>query len=1547
MVVLIMLMYSRHSFDLTDTSTLEKSRDPVVFNDERYVSQQSHEPESSSSSLKMLHVHRVSQDEPQVISIEGSNLEENHRIQVNGSPCRILSFCSTLVKCRSKILINKKRLQIKIFTNNGSLLYKKETFLSHSYNEEVSKQSQQEERSDQTHRILQNIKSGAWSDPESWKDNRVPNAKDTIVVIPQDQQIILNSSTPVIQHLRIYGELTFDDTLDNLTLNAKIIEIMPTGKLTIGSESMAYSNKAQIVLHGSEDDPFFFNDPDIGTVRAAIINRGQLEIYGKENDNDFELQGNANKGDTQIKLRYYTNPKLEKGNQLILSSAFSGDTKIETVSIRSIQSNQIILKEPLKNYHFSRNWLQEKLSLLEISSELPRTRVFRKDRNISISGSINGLGCTIINAGSFTNKLYATKMVIKNVKITNCGQLRFGNPALRVSNVEESEVNIKDNIFLDLSGSGIKVENVQNNEKIDIRSNLFFDVTDSAIEIKNCKDMEIKYNYVLLVKPKSSDTFGFGIKIAEGFVNKNINIFSNEISCLGHNGIGMFSPGVSCITLNNKINRNKAIGCDIGWLGRSGSLNDCLSFGSFTSIRSKVYGFIFIGNTKHLEINNMVFLHNKKSMMFNFGSAEESDPSVKIRDSYFLGFNKEVIDLLDENSSCLEAGIITPSFSIEDYPDELSLNVSQLFIPNSVLTNPGVMVMEKVVFKDFQNATFCEEKVYPVLVNPFPQSDPVKIYLNSENSSDFEVDQFIKFPERLSLPTVEMDSCANQKCLGNTNTFLIDVNNSLIKNSEFNLVTSEASELLDDQVCKQYLGSSLKICTFKVKLKVQEANQARLKTIKFAKLLPKKDGYYKLITLSRSDSKYFSGFVKPFKEYSVIFDSVLEEPVSFELETSKSLEWIFLEVMFKNDRSISVYKEGFRVDSLIDGVDKLEFSNSNIECGRNWVDYQKNTLNFILTNEESCKLFLNFEYALQTSIVVFGGDIGTLFLIKPLVEDDLSSLNVSFDFKLRRVYEIENKNLYFCEIRINNSPDQSKARDQLESVYCSLSDQLKALKNFYFYDSIGTPFWLMGDSESPSSVTKCDPVFHDSIQCLYFEVNDRLSKCLQCRDNYTMSEATHDCFPKNCRTPSRTNTGCTECWDGFWLDRFYYNSCKKHTDVEHCVSYSGSVDSCSVCTPGKRVKDNFCVDMASGDIFSNCLYYDTRGKCLRCEEGFFLFSADECKQYSKFLNCAEFNPLEDRCISCPPEHRLSGFRCKDVAGCLQFGTDQTSCTECKSDYFLDEFDQTCIHYDFKVDKCKLYWYDNSCQECTFMHTLKEERCVVSITAVVIIVVASLFLIFTLLVVYCLAKRCLKKRQSKQKHTMFDSQKSLQILTEQVVKKIKTMDFDKEPNTTSTNGSTRSVTQKRKKSKEIATKKIENLLNSSGFLELCQKFLVEHPQYQSLDISLPEKTVDSRNQTKSFMKEIFKFVERHRKDRTFSRDSSLNSSRNTSRLLLEVLKSRNDTFRIDPSRSKIDQLDRDALDSKKAEPRKLEFETNPDNAIVMKKDRDAESKSEQG
>src|SRR5579863_8480188 len=83
-----------------------------------------------------------------------------------------------------------------------------------------------------------------WSDANAWPDKKVP-AKDAVVTIGEDMNVVLDVSTPELHGLTVEGKLSFADDKD---LELTTEWIMLHGELEIGTEKAPHTRKATITL---------------------------------------------------------------------------------------------------------------------------------------------------------------------------------------------------------------------------------------------------------------------------------------------------------------------------------------------------------------------------------------------------------------------------------------------------------------------------------------------------------------------------------------------------------------------------------------------------------------------------------------------------------------------------------------------------------------------------------------------------------------------------------------------------------------------------------------------------------------------------------------------------------------------------------------------------------------------------------------------------------------------------------------------------------------------------------------------------------------------------------------------------------------------------------------------------------------------------------------------------------------------------------------------------------------------------------------------------
>ena len=144
------------------------------------------------------------------------------------------------------------------------------------------------------------VKSGSWSDPNVWKNGKVPgNGAD--VLIPQGFGLTYNvSSNARLDTLRVDGSLNFASAKDTKML-IDTFAVAPQGKLTIGTEKnpIQADKTARIVF---TSDRSIDTQWDSKQLSRGLISHGQARIYGADKLDFVALKGNALKGSNELVL---------------------------------------------------------------------------------------------------------------------------------------------------------------------------------------------------------------------------------------------------------------------------------------------------------------------------------------------------------------------------------------------------------------------------------------------------------------------------------------------------------------------------------------------------------------------------------------------------------------------------------------------------------------------------------------------------------------------------------------------------------------------------------------------------------------------------------------------------------------------------------------------------------------------------------------------------------------------------------------------------------------------------------------------------------------------------------------------------------------------------------------------------------------------------------------------------------------------------------------------------------------------------------------------
>ncbi|MEL6802336.1 MAG: G8 domain-containing protein, partial [Bacteroidota bacterium] len=191
-----------------------------------------------------------------------------------------------------------------------------------------------------------------WSDKAAWEERgRVPIEGDE-VVIPEHWDMILDSTTPVLKSLVVFGTLRFDSGQPEVVLKAETIHIKSEGSILIGDQTNPYKSKARIELFGDDDSEKVYLPPTGPTVGKAILNQGTLQIHAGITKNiSTRLSKSAKKGESTI---YVQNSVTWKpGDRVVLGSSSTEFDEFEMVTVSENDfKGKITLTSGLKYFHF-------------------------------------------------------------------------------------------------------------------------------------------------------------------------------------------------------------------------------------------------------------------------------------------------------------------------------------------------------------------------------------------------------------------------------------------------------------------------------------------------------------------------------------------------------------------------------------------------------------------------------------------------------------------------------------------------------------------------------------------------------------------------------------------------------------------------------------------------------------------------------------------------------------------------------------------------------------------------------------------------------------------------------------------------------------------------------------------------------------------------------------------------------------------------------------------------------------------------------------------
>jgi cell migration-inducing and hyaluronan-binding protein len=188
-------------------------------------------------------------------------------------------------------------------------------------------------------------RSGAWSDPDTWANRKVPVAGDK-VTIARDQDVVLDVSPPALAGVSVDGKLRFSNDTD---LELTTEWIMVHGELEIGTEARPHTSNVTITFTDNvkgEDMMAGMGD------RGIMLSGGTLNLHGNRTHTWTKLSSTAEAGSTTIEVLDAS--EWQVGDQIVLASTDFESRQAEERTITAIRGATITLDQPLDYMHYGR-----------------------------------------------------------------------------------------------------------------------------------------------------------------------------------------------------------------------------------------------------------------------------------------------------------------------------------------------------------------------------------------------------------------------------------------------------------------------------------------------------------------------------------------------------------------------------------------------------------------------------------------------------------------------------------------------------------------------------------------------------------------------------------------------------------------------------------------------------------------------------------------------------------------------------------------------------------------------------------------------------------------------------------------------------------------------------------------------------------------------------------------------------------------------------------------------------------------------------------------
>src|SRR5437764_571318 len=244
-----------------------------------------------------------------------------------------------------------------------------------------------------------------WSDASTWPDKKVP-AKDAVVTIDRDMDVVLDVTPPALHGLTINGKLSFADSKD---LELTTEWIMVHGELEIGTEAKPHTHQATITLTDNikDEDITGIGGTNDRSDRGIMMMGGTLNLHGNRTNSWTKLSKTAEAGSNSIEVLSAAGWRV--GDEIVLASTDFDPHQAERRTIAAIRGNTITLDKKLDSMHFGK-----------ITFDVDeRGEVGMLTRNIRIQASADAEQSFF---GGHVMAMGTSKMFVEGVEFNRMGQ---------------------------------------------------------------------------------------------------------------------------------------------------------------------------------------------------------------------------------------------------------------------------------------------------------------------------------------------------------------------------------------------------------------------------------------------------------------------------------------------------------------------------------------------------------------------------------------------------------------------------------------------------------------------------------------------------------------------------------------------------------------------------------------------------------------------------------------------------------------------------------------------------------------------------------------------------------------------------------------------------------------------------------------------------------------------------------------------------------------------------------------------------------------------